>query len=116
MELTCEEIVDVLEIRFTTATSTGYTLQPCIYEISDINLMSKSSLLDIVKINITIDDIRLRSNLTTNKKLRFTKEILFYTTLDFVQSHSGVLGDSNGLIQFSKVTNRITLLELIYFI
>ena len=40
-----------------------------------------------VKINITIDDVRLKSNLSTNKTIRFTKKIFFYRILGFTQSH-----------------------------
>ena len=47
------------------------------YEIFDIKLMLKSLLPDDVKVNITINDIRLRSNLTTNKTIRFTKKSFF---------------------------------------
>ena len=36
--------------------------------------MLKSSLPNEVKVNITIDDIRLKSNLTTNKPVRFTRK------------------------------------------
>ena len=36
-------------------------------------MMLKSLLPIEVKVNITIDDIRLKSNLTTNKTIRFTK-------------------------------------------
>ena len=39
--------------------------------------MRKSLLPDEPKVNITIDDIRLRSNLTTNKTKRFTRKSFF---------------------------------------
>ena len=39
--------------------------------------MLKSSLPDEVKVNITIDDIRLKSNLTTDKTIKVTKKKLF---------------------------------------
>ena len=45
-----------------------------------------------VKKNFTIDDIRLKSKSTTNKTIRFTKDI-FYTILGSTQPHSGLLGD-----------------------
>ena len=60
--------------------------------------MVMSLLLDDVKVNITIDDIRLKSNLTTNKTIRFTKNSFFYTKLGFTQSHSGTLGDFEGFV------------------
>ena len=42
--------------------------------------MLKSILADEVKVNITIDDVRLRPNVTTNKTIRVTKTS-FYTLL-----------------------------------
>ena len=77
MQLTYDEIVDILDMKYiagstngyTLAGSTnGYTLPHGIYEITDNNLMLEILLPNEVKVNITIDDIRLRSNLNTNKK------------------------------------------------
>ena len=61
--------------------------------------MFKSLLPDEIKVNVTIDDIRLRSNLTTNKTIRFNEKTFFYTILGFTQSHLGPLGDIEGFIQ-----------------
>ena len=61
--------------------------------------MLKSVLPDEVKVKTTIDDSRLRSNLTTNKTIRFTKKSFFYTILGFTQSHSRSLGDIEGFVQ-----------------
>ena len=77
MELTYSEIEKILDTKYIAPSSTGYTSQPGIYEISDINLMLKSLVPKEVKVNITIDAIRLKSNLTTNKTIRFTKKSLF---------------------------------------
>ena len=52
-----------------------------------------------VKVNTTIDDIRLRSNSTTNKTIRFTKKSFFYTKLGFIQTHSGPSSDIKGFVQ-----------------
>ena len=54
-----------------TTLATGYTLLQRIYEFSNINLMLKSLIPGDVKINIAIDDVRLKSNLTTNRTIRF---------------------------------------------
>ena len=99
MELTSHEITDVLDKKCISATSIGYTLAPGMYENSDLNLILKSLLPDEVKVNITNDDIRLKTNLTTNKTSRFTKKSFFYTILDFTQSHSGPLGEIKGFVQ-----------------
>ena len=78
MELTYDEIVNILDKKYFAGSTVGYTLPPGIYEISDLNLMLKSLIPNEVKVNITIHDIRLRSNLTTNKTIRFIKKPLLY--------------------------------------
>ena len=77
MELTYDEIVDILNVNFIAGSANGYTLTLGIYEISDINLLIKFLLLDEVKVKKKVDDIRLRSDLTTNKTVRFTKKVFF---------------------------------------
>ena len=52
-----------------------------------------------MKVNITIDDIRLKSNSITNKAIRSTKGSFFYIFLGFTYSHSEVLGDTPGFVQ-----------------
>ena len=59
----------------------------------------KSLLTNEVKVSFTIDDVRLNSNLTTNKTIRFTKKSFFYIILGFTPSHSGELGDIDGFVQ-----------------
>ena len=94
MELTYSEIENILDMRYFPTSSTGYILPPGIHEISDINLMLKSLLPDEVKVEITNDHIRLRSNLSTNKTIKSTKKsFFFYTIIGFVESRSGVLDD-----------------------
>ena len=65
--------------------------------------MSKSSLPNKVKVKITLDDIRLKSNLTINKTNRFFKKSFFYTILDFTTSNLGVLGYIPGFVQLIPV-------------
>ena len=66
-QLTSNEIVDVLDVKYIAGSTKGYTFPPGIIEVSDINSMLKSFFSDDMKVNITIDDIRLRSNLTSKK-------------------------------------------------
>ena len=99
LQLTYHEIVDILDIKHIPRSTKGYTLVPGIYEVTDINMMLKSLLPKEVKVIITIDDIRLKSNLTTNKTIRFTKKSFFYVILGFTQAHSGELGDIEGFVQ-----------------
>ena len=72
MELTYDEMVDTLD---------GNVLLDQLMDIhshpvfTDINLMIKSLFLNEVTVDITNDDIRLRAFLTTNKTIRFTKNL-----------------------------------------
>ena len=61
-------------MKYIDTSTVGYNLVKGIYEISDINMILKSSIPNDVKVNISIHDIRLKSNLTTNKTIRFTKK------------------------------------------
>ena len=99
LALTNSEIESSLFVNYIDASRIGYTLEPGIYENKDMNLMLKSLLPDDVELNIKIDDIRLKSNSTTNKTLKFTKMAFFYTILCFTRSHSRPLGDNERFIQ-----------------
>ena len=55
-------------------------------------------LLHDVKVNNTIDDIRLKSNLTSINTLRFTHKSFFYTIFGFTQSLSSPVGDVEGFV------------------
>ena len=102
LQLTYDKIIDILDVKYIAGLTKGYTLPPGIYEVTDINTTLKSLLPKEVKVNITIDDVRIKSNLTnltTNKTIRFTKKSFFYTILGFTQSHSGELGDIERFIQ-----------------
>ena len=65
----------------------------------DLNNTLKYNLPHAVKVNITIDDIRLKSNLKINQTLIFTNKSFFYTILGFTQSHQGPLNDIEGFYQ-----------------
>ena len=98
LQLTYDEIIDILDVKYIAGSTIGYTLPVGIYEVSDNILMLKYLLPKEVKVNNTIDDIRLKSNLTTNK-IRFAKRSFFYIILGFTQSHSGELGDIEEFVQ-----------------
>ena len=99
MRLSYDEIMDILDLKYIPTKRTGYSLNPGIYEVTDINNALKYILPDNVKVNITIDDIRLKSNLKINQTLIFTEKSLFYTILGFTQSHSYTLDDIDGFYQ-----------------
>ena len=64
-------------MKYIDRSNIGYTQEPGIYENSDNIFMSKNLLPSEVKIDITIDDITLKSNLTTNKSTRLAKRSFF---------------------------------------
>ena len=69
--------MNILDLKYITGSTKVYTLPPGVYEFMDINFMLKSLLPKEVKLNITIDDITLKSNLATNKTIRLTKKSFF---------------------------------------
>ena len=99
MRLSYDEIIDILDLKYIPTKRTGYSLNPGIYEIVDLNNTLKYMLPDNVKVNVTIDDIRLKSNLKTNQTLIFTEKSFFYTILGFTQSRSYPLDDIDGFYQ-----------------
>ena len=99
MRLTYNEIMDILDLKYISTKRTGYSLNPGIYEVSDLNITLKDILSNNVKINITIDDIRLKSNLKINQTLLFTNKSFFYTVLGFTESRQGPLNDIDGFYQ-----------------
>ena len=99
MRLSYDEIMDILDLKYIPTKRTGYSLNPDIYEIVDLNNTLKHILPDNVKVNITIDDIRLKSNLKINQTLIFTEKSFFYTILGFTQSKSYPLDEIDGFYQ-----------------
>ena len=93
MRLSYDEIMNILDLKYIPTKRTGSSLNPGIYEVIDLNNTLKHVLPNNVKANITIDDIRLKSNLKINQTLIFTKRSFFYTILGFTQSRSYPLDD-----------------------
>ena len=106
MQITYNEIVDILEVKYIAGSTIGQTLPPMNFQTSDFNLMLKSLLLDDVTVNIKTGDIRLRSILSSNKTIKITKKSLFHTIMGFTQSHSGDLGDIKGFVQLIPGQNK----------
>ena len=120
MQLTYDEIIDVLDLKYISTKRIGYSLNPGIYEVVDLNNTLKHILPDSVKVSVTIDDIRLKSNLRINQTLLFTEKSFFYTILGFTQSRSYPLEDIEnfyqlvaGLYKSGKPSN-ITGIDKIY--
>ena len=99
MQLTYDEIIDVLDLKYISTKRIGYSLNPGIYEVVDLNNTLKHILPDNVKVNVTIDDIRLKSNIKINQTLIFTEKSFFYTILGFTHSRSYPLDDIDGFYQ-----------------
>ena len=98
-QLTYDEIIDILDLKYILTKRRGYSLKPNIYQISDINETLKYILPDNVKKSVTIDDNKLKSNLKINQTLIFNKRSFLSTILGTTQSYSGPLGDLDGYIQ-----------------
>ena len=96
MQLTYNEIIDVLDLKYISTKRKGYSINRSIYEITDSNNTLKYILPDNVEVNVTIDDIRLKSNLKINQTLLFTEKSFFFTILGFTQSRSYPLDDIEG--------------------
>ena len=99
MRLSYDEIMDILDLNYIPTKRTGYSLNPGIYEVVDLNNTLNHILPDNVKVNITIDDIRLKSTLKINQTLIFTEKSFFYTILRFTQSRFYPLDDIDGFYQ-----------------
>ena len=99
MRLSYDEIMDILDLNYICTKRTGYSLNPGIYEIVDLNNTLKNILPDNVKVNITIDDIRLKSYSKINQTPIFTEKSFFYTIQGFTQSRSYPLDDIDGFYQ-----------------
>ena len=120
MRLSYYEIMDILDLKNIPTKRTGYSLNPGNYEVVDLNNTLKHILPNNVKVNITIDDIRLKSNLKINQTLIFTERSFFYTILGFTQSRSYPLDDIDSHYQIiagsykSDKPNNITGIDKIH--
>ena len=72
-----DEIIDVLDLKNIPTKRTGYSLNPGIYQVVYLNNTLKYILPDNVKISVTKDDVRLKSNLKINQTLLFTEKSFF---------------------------------------
>ena len=91
--------MDILDLKYKPTKRTGYSLNPGIFEGVDLNNTLKHILPNIVKVNITIDDVRLKPNLKTNQTIIFTETSFLYTILGFTRSRCYPLDDIGGFYQ-----------------
>ena len=99
MQLTYDEILDILDLKYIPTKRTGYSLNPSVYAVIDLNNSLKYILPDNVKVNITLDNIRLKSNLKVNQTLIFTEKSFFYIFVGFTRSRFYTLDDIDGFYQ-----------------
>ena len=52
-----------------------------------------------MKVSVTIDDVRLKSNLKIKQTLILKKKSIFYTSVGFTRSRSYLLDDIDGFYQ-----------------
>ena len=93
MQLTYDEIIDVLNLNYISTKRTGYYSKPNIYNVLDLENTLKNFLPDNVKIDVTIDERKYKTDVETNQTLIFTNKRFFYTILGSTQSHSYPLND-----------------------
>ena len=74
LELNYSEIQYMLDMEHFVASSAGYTFPPGFYQNEEYKLMINSSFSYELKVNITIGDISLISNLTTNRTIKLIKK------------------------------------------
>ena len=78
----------MLDLKYIPTKRTRYGLNPGIFEVVDLNSTWKYLLPNEVKVSVTIDDVRLKSNLKFNQTLLFTNQSFFCTILGFTRYHS----------------------------
>ena len=86
MQLTYDEIMDILDLKYNSTKRTGYASKPGVYEVVDLSNTLKFIFPDKVIVSVAIDDVRLKSFLKTNQNLKFTEKSFFYTLLGFTRS------------------------------
>ena len=72
-----DEITNILGLKRIRTKRIGCSIPPGMYKIIDNNFMSKHLLPKEVKVDITIDDVRLKSILKNNQNLLLTKPSFF---------------------------------------
>ena len=114
-QLTYDEIIELLGLKYIPTKRTGYSLNPVFYEVIDINKTLEHILPHNVRVSVTLDGVRIKSSLKVIQTLIFTNKNFSYEILGFTRSRSYPLDDIDGFDQL-KVIEQSTLQELIKFI
>ena len=99
MQLTYDEVIDVLDLKYIPTKRMGYSMQPNIYNVVDLNKTLKNILPKNIKINNSIDERKYKTDLKIIQTLIFTNKSFFYTILGFTQSHSYPSDNIDGFYQ-----------------
>ena len=99
MQLTYDENIDILDLKYIPTKRMGFSIEPNIYNVVDLNKTLKNILPNNVKIDITIDERKYKTDLKIIQTLIFTNKSFFYTILGFTRSHSYPLEDIEGFHQ-----------------
>ena len=105
MRLSDDEIMDILDLNYIPTKRMGYSIEPNIFNVVDLNNTLKNFLHNNVKISVTIAEKKYKANLKINQTLIFTNKSFFYTTLGSTQSHSYPLDDIDGFYQLIAGSN-----------
>ena len=68
MQLTYNEIIDILDLEYIPTKRIGYSIEPNIYNVVDLNKTLKNILPNNIKINITIDGKKYKTDLKLIKR------------------------------------------------
>ena len=99
MRLSYDEIMDILDLKNIPTKRMGYSIEPNIYNVVDLNKTLKNTLPNNVKKDINIDERKYKTDLKSNQTLIFTNKSFFYTILGFTRSHCYPLEDIEGPYQ-----------------
>ena len=99
MQLTYDEIINILDLKSIPTKRMGYSIEANIYNVVDLNKTLKNISPNNIKINVSIDERKYKTDLKINQTLIFTNKSFFYTILGFTQSHQGPLNDIEGFYQ-----------------
>ena len=99
MRLSYDEFINILDLEYIPTKRMGYSIEPNIYNVVDLNKTLKNILPNNIKIKVSIDERKYKTDFKINQTLIFTNKSFFYTILGFNQSHQRPLNDIEGFYQ-----------------
>ena len=77
MQLTYDEVINILDLKYIPTKRMGYSIEPNIYNVVDLIKTLKNILPNNVKINVSIDERKYKTDLKINQTLIFTNKSFF---------------------------------------